>query len=926
MTPSRARQYFSLLETTSGAANERRPAAAQHEHEHETSDDIDGSLPASPLPSSPPSAPTPKEAWRAASDLLPPDWPERERASGDEFDAARRSSLRFASRRHRDPEDPRVLADEPIPRPHVPTSAEWPGDRSAVSWPSGAPPRPINQHQLWADCISSGGQHTSADQTEINEWIARASAAVAALEAIDDARQAREEAEASARRPGLSPLTAARLKCKAEQLRAVERSLPRPRPPTDTLTYPQGRLAVWAQGVIWNSENPLDCYPEQPSTASDPPSREANVPFFEEWAERLGWTDFDMIHQIASGVDSRSSCELATVLRFHHKGFQKLFSPARASIDKDAAPNRRWISTGRPHLTYVPSRLIARNVAERHVWRMRDGQAVKVLKYRVTTDDSIEDDDGGVSSRNNALPRDDWPDLHLPHVQQLGRAVAILRQHMPQREAERLVHLAVEAGISGESIVLWAIDLSDAYRHLGIQRLERWLQAFIWSDGCRTDERCVFGTAHMVQFFERVSTFLLAIIAFKHREFDASRPYSEARQAWMRRKGESDPAFRMIYIDDGIGAVVHAPGEPIHRRTDACGVVVDPNAEETRVEAYVRIASETAGEAGWPVQGEKVQADRSIDALGFLVDANGEGRIGCTPAKRAGISSELEAHQQPDVIEAPTDEVESVAGKLIHLAEVIVEGRAHLEPFYTFLRATRRTLVRGRHVRIGPSKLAVGGANDVARRYQRSASWWRAALDSDVSVPLAPRLTFPAGGDAGCVVTYQDAARGLGTGYGGFAPLLSESGVKRLPFVSGVWPADIQQLLVSNVLSMAAGEMFAFASTAASIAHHVGGVTHVVGLTDSSATAAAINSGASGSPQMQALLLWLYELCPGLQLLAIWLPGVENTRSDSLSRGVERAATVVAEADAAGWQTAQLPLPPHALDHLRSIALLAHNA
>ena len=92
-------------------------------------------------------------------------------------------------------------------------------------------------------------------------------------------------------------------------------------------------------------------------------------------------------------------------------------------------------------------------------------------------------------------------------------------------------------------------------------------------------------------------------------------------------------------------------------------------------------------------------------------------------------------------------------------------------------------------MRIGPSKLAVGGASDAARRYQRSASWWRAALNSDVSVPLAPRLlTFPAGGDAGCIVTYQDAARGLGTGYGGFAPLLSAAGEKRLPFVSGVWP------------------------------------------------------------------------------------------------------------------------------------------
>ena len=77
---------------------------------------------------------------------------------------------------------------------------------------------------------------------------------------------------------------------------------------------------------------------------------------------------------------------------------------------------------------------------------------------------------------------------------------------------------------------------------------------------------------------------------------------------------------------------------------------------------------------------------------------------------------------------------------------------------------------------------------------------------------------------------------------------------------------------------------------------------------------------------MHALLLWLYEMCPGLQLLAIWLPGVENTRADHLSRGRQRAEAVVAEAEAAGWQTADLPLPPRAFDRLRSIALLAHDA
>ena len=45
----------------------------------------------------------------------------------------------------------------------------------------------------------------------------------------------------------------------------------------------------------------------------------------------------------------------------------------------------------------------------------------------------------------------------------------------------------LESGISEEQIVLWAIDLSDAYRKLAVQRMELWLQGFVWSDGCRAD-------------------------------------------------------------------------------------------------------------------------------------------------------------------------------------------------------------------------------------------------------------------------------------------------------------------------------------------------------------------------------------------------------------------------------------------------------
>ena len=64
---------------------------------------------------------------------------------------------------------------------------------------------------------------------------------------------------------------------------------------------------------------------------------------------------------------------------------------------------------------------------------------------------------------------------------------------------------------------------------------------------------------------------------------------------------------------------------------------------------------------------------------------------------------------------------------------------------------------------------------------------------------------------------------------------------------------------------MPAGELFALVAIVTAVVHHVGGVSHVIALTDSSATAEAVNGGASGSAQMQALLLWLSELCPGVR-------------------------------------------------------------
>jgi hypothetical protein len=282
------------------------------------------------------------------------------------------------------------------------------------------------------------------------------------------------------------------------------------------------------------------------------------------------------------------------------------------------------------------------------------------------------------------------------------------------------------------------------------------------------------------------------------------------------------------------------------------------------------------------------------------------------------MAEDVQAQRGVSKVKVDRHELETLAGRCIHAATVMVEGRGYITAFYKMMKA-RRTTADG--TRVKPGTLSVAGEGEIQKAYQCSLDWWLAALGKDMSVPLAPRLTFPKPGEEGCALAMTDAAREDGTGMGGFAPFINpQTGQRQMLVVASQWPADVREALQNNELSMPAGELFALACVVASVSHHVRAVTHCVVLTDSDATRAAINSDASGSPQLQAILLWLREMCPELQLLAVWLPGVVNTRADGLSRGVAKAGEVVAEAAAAGWQPCALPLPPHALSHLRTFA------
>ena len=860
-------------------------------------------------------------AWKAAPAALPPEWPEREHASGQELEQRRAEALRFASRRRLEPEARQVLACEPLPEEDGNQRVPKGPAREPVPMPAGAPPGKINIHQLWLDVEPVGARWRSQDQLDVEEWFRQGGAAVRYLERKAALRrELKRLAEAEAKEaPGLRK---ARLRVQGQAVRKQLKELARVEPPA-TKTYGQERLQPWARGVVWRTLDPDDCVPEQPSTAQDPPGCEVNRAFFIEWAERLGWRDEDMLDQIASGVDSRADCELVMVLRFHHQGLQRNIEPAAESIDADAQPDRGWITEGTPHQPYTPCRCIARNVAERRLWkRQSDGSLAKIVKWRVTTDDSMEEHGEG---RNSNLPRDEWGDMDLPEVMRLARAAAILAAWMGEEAAWRLVGELLEAGVQSEHVVLWAIDLSDAYRKLAVQRMERWLQCLVWRDGARCDLRAVFGTASMVQFFQRVSNLLRAVIRVRHEEYDAQHPYSAARQAWMARRGGGSPSFRMNYIDDLSGACVHAADEPVRRRTAADGSVADAAAEETRAEAYVRIATDTCQEAGWECKLAKRQLGTAIEQLGFQVETQHGGRIACTADKRDGMELELSEFASATG-KTPAADVESIAGKLIHLATIAVEGRAYMEPWYAMLNATRTVIMQGARTRVKLGELQLRGAGPVQQRFQQSVQWWRTAMWSDISLPLAAKLAFPDAAESGCVVAFQDAARGAGTGFGGFVPVVSADGARKLLLVcEAAWPVDLQQKLMANELSMAAGELFAYVALATAAYARLG-ASHVIGFTDNDPTQAAINHCCSGSPQMQALLLWFYQMCPTLQSLAIWLPGKRNTRSDALSRSQQGAEAVRREAEAAGWRVMDVPPPPGAWEILRAVAAIPHSA
>ena len=828
--------------------------------------------------------------WRSTPLAMPTAWDERSDVSGEQWAMRKAEKLRFISRRRAEPEAAEVLARRPLPTPHVPKSVAAFAQQGFIGWPAGAPPRPIHISQLYYSGVYD----------EI-------------MAVVDEVAGGVAEAELNVR-CGAPSVTMR--KCDERVWRASE-------------CQPD-----WARGVVWDTSDPHDVVPMQSYSADDPVPHGISAEFFTGWGCKLSWTDTDMLQQVTvTGAEGRSTCEKDTVVMGHHGGLRANYKPARESVAKDVA--RGWISMGRRHLLTVPSRLVPKNVVPRQQWKLVMGELVSVTKWRVTTDDSIASKAGDIHSRNGAMDKSAWEGMSLPKPQTLAEAVAQIR-------AVAVAMGIVAAAAAFERIALWALDLSDAYREIEVNRSEWWQQGFIWYDGVRLDKRCVFGSAHMPGFFQRISSFVLAVASHRIKEYDAQHPYSAARQAWSQwRRAElgaehGDCDFASIYLDDGSGATVLGPGEPlrgapnVREQPVVAALTVDPGGrvrlelfgDKSRGQVHLQIMRSTFNEAGWRVAVEKVQYGLSLDLLGLGITSQGDGTLYVPEAKRLGmiedISQALQPRQADGAVER--DDFERLVGRSSNLGQVAAEANVYLQPLYVMQNAKSKYADRrsGRMVCFKPRRIITRGSGPTQIRCREALQWFKAALESGVSVPLAPRQHFPEVGDVGCAFLFTDAAREHGTGHGGFSVVHMEGADEaEMLFLEQRWPEDVLLALQQDELSMAAGETYGAVVMADAVLTHLRDATHMIVYTDSSVAEVAINTGNSPSPQINFLIRWLVERWPNVQFLGVWQKGIRNDVADRISRA--GLAAVLDEAERAKLRLRQLAACDSAHDLMRAV-------
>lgn len=395
-------------------------------------------------------------------------------------------------------------------------------------------------------------------------------------------------------------------------------------------------------------------------------------------------------------------------------------------------------------------------------------------------------------------------------------------------------------------------------------------------------------------------------------------------------------SFADIYIDDSFGLTCLSPDEPLLgsskgpnnvdmlltiRKGGHVSVMLRLNV--SRAQMHMEIACDTFNEAGWDTAEDKKQLGFHLDLLGFSISSANEGCIHVPEAKRLGMLSDLEKLMHPSSNDGSVEreQIETLVGRVSHLAMVASEGNAYLKPMFAMANArrqgTRKSARRDNVWSFGkclykPRRLHIKGRTKAQSSFQMCLRWWKAAFEIGFSVPLAHKRSFPLPGEPGCAFIFTDAAREAGSGYGGFSiiSVLDDShNIHHLmPFLSEVWDPDVCERLQRDDISMAAGEAFGAIALMDAMCDSLPDLSHMVIFSDSMATVQLINSNNSSSPQMDFIFRWFVERRPSLFMMALHISGMFNSTSDAFSRG--NGDHFLAEASAAGCTPRRLQ-PAH---------------